>query len=211
MPIINDSLKQAKIAAPILLIVYAALLGLLILVFIISRQFDIPIARFTRDPAAIFNAHPFTGVISNIGILFWCSTSAVCFFVSALQFKKGNIAAGRFLLFSGLLTSALLFDDLFMFHEYVLPKLLHIPQYVTYLGYLVLVLIYFIKFRSEILRANYVILLIACIFFSLSILSDIFLPQRGLEFLLEDGFKLFGIVTWTIFFLRICFTQTQQE
>lgn len=210
MSLIKDSIEQVKMVAPILLVIYTILLGLLFFVFIIGAQLDIPIARFTRDPAAIFDAHPFTGAISNIGILFWCSTAAVCFFTSVIHSKKGNIEIGKFLLFSGLLTSVLLLDDLFMFHEFMFPEILHIPQIVTYLGYLVLVSIYFIKFRSAIFRTEYIILLIACIFFGLSIFCDIFLPQRGIEFLVEDGFKLFGIVTWLIFFTRTCFTQTQK-
>jgi hypothetical protein len=183
---------------------------LLFLVFIIGAQHDIPVAKFTRDPAAILHTNPFTGVISNIGILFWCSTSAVCFFSSAIHSKKGNIVVGKFLLFSGVLTSVLLLDDFFMFHEYVFPKILHIPENVSYLGYLALISIYFIKFRSAIFRSEYIILFIACIFFSLSIISDVFLPQRDMGFLVEDGFKLFGIVTWSIFLTRTCITQTQQ-
>ncbi len=210
MSFINDSIAQVKIVVHLLIVVYVILLGLLFLIAIIGAQYDIPIAHFTRDPAAILHAHPFTGVISNIGILFWCSTSAICFFASAIHFKKGSVNVATFLLFSGLLTSVLLLDDLFMLHEDIFPKYLHIPEKLIYLGYLFLFLIYLKKFNRVISQTEYIILFISFTFFFLSIFCDVVLPQEGIEFLVEDGFKLFGIVTWFIFFIRTCFVQTQQ-
>ena len=208
MSYINDSIMQIKAAGSILAIVYALLLALLVSVGIISAQFDITVDMFTRDPAALFDASPFIGVLSNIGILFWCSTVAICFFAVAFQLKNGNKIAAKFLIFSGLLTALLLFDDLFMFHETVFPEILHVPEKLVYVVYLVLILMYFIKFRESLLQTEYIILLTACMFLGLSMVSDVVLPQEGIEFLIEDGFKLFGIVTWFIYFTRTCFAYT---
>ncbi len=205
MTFVNESINQFKTTGPILAVVYIILLSVLISIAIISIKFDITVDLFTRDPAALFDASPFIGVISNIGILFWCSTATVCFFSSTLQVTHGSKIVAKFLIYSGLLTSLLLFDDLFMLHETVFPDILHIPEKVVYLVYLVLVISYFIKFRDSILQTEYVVLFLACTFFGLSVISDVLLPQEGMEFLIEDGFKLFGIVTWFIYFSRTCY------
>jgi len=211
LSLFNDSIEQGKRVAPFLAVTYAViLLGLLIPIYIMGTQLDIPMAKFTRDPAAIFRFHPFTGVLSHLGILVWCATSAICFFTSVLLAKKGNILFGKFLLVSGLVTSFLLLDDLFMFHEFVFPKLLHIPQKAVYVGYLVLMFMFFMTFKSIIIQTEYTLLFAACLFFGLSIICDVFLPQRGIEYLVEDGFKIIGIVTWAIFFARTCINQTQK-
>lgn len=210
MSFTNDSIAKVKILPHILTVAYAILLSLLFLIAIIGARYDIPLAHFTRDPAAILHAHPFTGIMSNIGILFWCSTSAICFFASAIHSKKGSAKVATFQLFSGLLTSVLLLDDLFMLHESIFPKYMRITEKPTYLGYLALVTIYLIKFRSVLFQTEYIILFIACSFFALSIICDVVLLEKGMEFLIEDGFKLFGIVTWFIFFTKTCLDQTQQ-
>ena len=39
-------------------------------------------------------------------------------------------------------------------------------------------------------------------FLGLSVISDMVLPQVGLEFLFEDGLKIMGIVSWTYFYIK---------
>lgn len=186
-----------------LAIIYIILSGLF---FIAAGHYSIPISFFTRDPAAIFKSHPFVGIISNIGILFWCATASICFFSFFIIAKQKRKETAWFLLFSGLLTTVLLLDDLLMFHEYIFPEHLHIPQKAVYVGYLVLTVMFFIRCWKSILQTEYVVLFLACSFFGLSTVCDVFLPQQGMLIFFEEAFKLFGIVTWTIFFIRTCFT-----
>lgn len=209
MSLTNNLFLQLRKLISVLAVSYIFIFGLLISVAIIGAHYNIPVAKFTRDPTAILGGHPFTGVISSIGILFWCSTLAICFFSAAIHRKNGGAIASRFLIFSGLLTLLLLLDDLFMFHEVIFPRYFHISEKAVYLGYFVLTSMYFLKFKGVIAKTEYTLLLISYVFFALSMGSDIFLPQKGLEFIVEDGFKLFGIVTWFIFFIRTCFIQIQ--
>lgn len=209
MSFLKRLIAQLKIVAPLLIVVYLILLGLLSIISIICVKYNFPIERVTRDPAVLAHFNPFTGALSNIGILFWCSTAAICFFSSTIHSKKENVKVATFLFYSGLLSSVLLLDDLFMFHERIFPKYLHIPENLVYSGYLALVSIYLIKFKSMILETEYIILLIAFGFFALSILCDVFLPSEGM-YLIEDGFKLFGIITWFIFFTKTCLTKTRK-
>lgn len=211
MSFTRKSILQIKDLISVLATSYAIIIFLLFSVAMVSAHYDIQISRFTRDPSAIFNGHPFVGVISNIGILFWCSTSAICLFVSAINLKRKNKEAAIFLLFSGLITLFLLLDDMLMFHEFMIPKYLNVSETTVYVAYLILIAMYFVKFGNLILKAEYMVLFVACVFFALSITSDVFLPQKGMGFLVEDGAKLFGIVTWFIFFVRTCFSQALQE
>ena len=97
-------------------------------------------------------------------------------------------------------------DDLFMFHDYLFPYYLGITQGYFYAWYAIFVSIYLILFRIQIQKYDYPILVLAFVFFALSIGSDILLPQEGLEYLFEDAFKFFGIVSWFIYFARACFS-----
>lgn len=206
----QNSFLQIKNLMPILAPSYLILFGLLLSVAIIGDQFHVPVSKFTRDPTHILHGHPFTGIISNIGILFWCSTAAICFFSSAIHWVNKNLMNAIFLLCSGLITLLLLLDDLFMFHEIIIPRYFHLPEIAIYFGYLTLISIYLLKFRENIMKAEYTLLFIALGFFALSIISDVFLHYEELECLVEDGCKLFGIITWFLFFIRTCFIQTQE-
>lgn len=210
MSLTKEIFLQVKNLIPVLALSYVIILGLLFSVAVIGAHYNIPVARFTRDPTVILGGRPFTGVISNIGILFWCATSAVCFFSSTIRGKNRNAIASRFLMFSGLLTLLLLLDDLFVLHETIFPIYFHIPEKAVYLGYLIITSMYFLKYRGLIVKTEYSLLFIACGFFGLSMIADIVLPQEGLEYLVEDGFKLFGIVTWFMFFMRTCFIHIQE-
>ena len=207
MKFIQQSISQLKSLLPIIALSVTPVVALLLCTAIIAVRADIPPEHFTRDPAAIFNGHPFTGVISNIGILLWCSTLAVCLFSSTIIYKLKNSETAFFLLFSGLFTAFLLFDDLLMLHESIFPKYLHIPEKLVYVGYLMGIVLYFIRFTKVILRTDYMLLLIACFFFAFSIGFDMVLPQSGWEYFLEDGLKLIGIFVWFLYFIRTCFIQ----
>lgn len=207
----QDSFQQIKSLTSILLPSYLIIFGLLLSIALIGEYFQIPVSKFTRDPIHVLNGHPFTGVLSNIGILFWCSTAAICFFGSAILWMNKSTNNSKFLLFSGMITLLLLLDDLFMLHEIMIPKYLHIPEAGVYAGYLIIVLIYLVKFREEILKAEYTLLNFALGFFALSLVTDFFSDDKELKYLIEDGFKLLGIVTWFLFFVRTCFILTQES
>ena len=82
-----------------------------------SILYDIPVYKFTADPTATLSAHPFTGLVSNIGIIFWCATVAICFFTFAIYRASNQDKISIFLLISAFLSLILLLDDLFLFHE----------------------------------------------------------------------------------------------
>jgi len=182
---------------------YAALLTLIGGIVFVSFYFDQPVKRFTSDPADISDTHPFNGFLSNVGVVLWFSTCAISFFAyyfGRLTGKNNDLL--KLLLYSGMLTLLLGVDDLFMLHEYILPETLHIPQLIVYAIYGLIVSAYFLLFYKQILVTKYNMLLLALFLLGSSVACDVLLPSRGLQYILEDGFKVLGIFTWLIYFIQ---------
>lgn len=206
-------------------LLYAPVSILLMLIFLVSWKTGIPVQVFTQDPAVIagkagltpsmeFAINPFLGIISHLGILFWCVCTSVCFFSFLLLTKKEDKRKSDrslFLRFFSLTTLILLLDDLFLFHESLAPNL-YIPEKFVYVCYALMVLFGIVRFRKVILQTKWIILFLALIFFSLSLLIDTVGvgPNRAnLSFILEDGFKLLGIASWSLYFSIASFQSFQ--
>lgn len=220
----NQTFIPSKILFKIFFYVYIPIAILLIVVFLMSFLTGIPLGTFTRDPAVIagkegvaplvsFKINPFIGIISNLGILLWCTSAVVCFFSyflgKAQKKRSGKINDFLFLRFFGSVSLLLLFDDLFLFHESIAPKMF-LPEKLVYFAYLVTVLFGIAKFRRVILRTEWSILCLAFTFFSLSIILDIsnLALNVPILFILEDGAKLLGIASWSSYFFLVSFQAT---
>ena len=197
-------LRQARTLRATLLLAYlSALLGLCVLAWI-SSTIGVPVSDFTRDPVAVMRAPFYTGLLSNLGILLWCATAAITLFGAAVLDKRGQRREWvLFLRWSGLVTTVLLFDDLFLFHERVFPEFLNIREGYVLLCYGLLMLVYLGIFHREILQTEFLALVLAGGFFAGSILVDR-LPENWMPWhhLVEDGSKFLGIVTWFLYFSR---------
>lgn len=174
---------------------------------VVSAVTEMPIAMFTRDPADIANISPFAGVISNIGILFWSAAATVCVFTFLLLKSVENKARlSWFFLVSGIITTMLMLDDLFLFHERVFPQYLHLRQRYTLVFYFMIMTVYLIGFKKIILNNKTSLLLLALSFFGLSVSVDVAAKYVAetvpFYHLFEDGFKLLGIVSWLGYFAR---------
>ena len=210
------NLNRFKNLLPILLLAYIPTVVVLI---IIKLQNVISVRHLTRDPLAIVKQPFYLGIISNLGILLWCSAAAICFFTFVVLRKDFEQRIPKsFLLFSGLVTSVLLFDDFFLLHEDFFPNYLLVPEKIAYLGYGIMLSLYLIGFRKVILRTEFIPLLLAIGWFGFSVLVDsgkIPLPSsiRGGEgeFLLEDGSKLLGIVSWFVYYTMVCIKQVKRS
>ena len=216
-----ESIKcQFKQLLPTLASVYLPTLCFLGSLVLLSLLTNTNLSYITRDPHAIANTllnlvplkplyfPVYIGVVSNLGILLWCATAATCFFSYMLLSKKlrGKPSA-TFFLWSGGISTILLFDDLFLLHEEVIPIYLGISELIVFVGYLLIFVLYFTRWRRQILQTDYLLLLLALIFFSFSILIDrssISINQDTFTFI-EDSFKFFGIVSWSTYYIRTCF------
>lgn len=210
----SNLIHQFKALLPNILIIY---LPCFFILLIIGLQTKIPIGNLTRDPLALVGKPFYFGIVSQIGNLFWCSCAAICFFSAALLTKNKPKINSLYLLYAGFFTSFLLLDDLFLIHEDVFPNYLKISEKIIYLIYVSFLIFYIMKFKRVIVNTEFLPLLLAFFFFGFSVLVDkdlIPISQYWLEnegvYLLEDGAKLLGIISWFIYFTRVCLTQIKQ-
>lgn len=208
--------SQLKPLLPILFRTYIPVLCILFAIAIIRLPSGVAIHHLTRDPSAITRTPFYFGLLSNIGVLLWCCSATVCFFSSIVLQKNINNSKefSSFLLFSGLITVLLLLDDFFLLHEEVFPYYLNVPEKVVYTGYGIAILIYLLRFRTTIVKTEFLLLFFAFAFLGLSVNIDLLqqkfsLLETSLEALLEDGTKLLGIVSWCTYFVRLCIQQVR--
>ncbi|MDH3539860.1 MAG: hypothetical protein OEP52_07695 [Acidimicrobiia bacterium] len=204
--------RQLRELGPLLAVIYVptmVALGLLVVVNVVT---NVPLRSFFIDPVSEFNAPMYIGLVSNFGVVLWASAASVCLFAGWLLLKNDDTRShGVFLVASGLISGLLMFDDLYLLHEEVLPERLHIPQPLVFAAYGVMVVGYLVRFRRLIMESDFALLFLACGFFAASLLVDVFVtPEEFLLFddypgrhLVEDGLKLLGIVGWTAYYWRL--------
>ncbi len=200
----TNLINQFKSLLPTLLVMYIPILILLVLA---GAQNKVPISYLTQDPTVVAKVPAYIGFFSNIGVLFWCATTAICLFTYAVLRENSNTSQSTlFFLFAGLINLILLFDDLFLGHEYLFPRFLRMPEEVVFAGYALVILLFLIKFWKFILKTEFLALFLAFGFFGLSIFVDI-LPEHLLpnHHIFEDGSKLLGGIGWFIYFVRTSF------
>jgi hypothetical protein len=170
--------------------------------FLSDFHFDL----LSRDPIQLLNGKPYYGIISNIGIIMWCATSAILFFSSKLLSRdKGHKQATLFLFFGGLLSLMMLIDDLFMMHDVVFPEYLNIDEEIFYVIYGLTVISIFYIYRKIILNSDYIFLILSFALLGASVMTDEALTV-GLvlnhPYLVEDSLKFLGIISWCAYFTR---------
>jgi hypothetical protein len=195
-------------ARPIAVALLSALL-VLVVVAAVSLLGHVPMPMMTRDIAALGHLHPLAGVLSNLGILLWTATAAICLFVARTERDRLSAPVARYFLCAGLLTLWLALDDGFQIHEELSPQYLHIRERYVYLALAVATVAHLWSARAVILRSNWSLLALAFGFLAGSALLDTLLAgwfkQIGeWEFFYEDGAKWLGIVCWSAYHVLAC-------
>ena len=188
---------------PTVAIASVVALGGVIITVILARETNNPIWKLAKDPAEVLRYPPYIGLLSNWGSLLWMSTAALCLFAAALMHKysAGRISL-RFIMFSGVLSLILTFDDLFRLHDYVLPALLNVPEGVFYFFYILTFILYLFTFKRQILSHDYILLMAALFLFIMSRGTYRILPVLRETMSTPDILKHFGIVFWLAYFYR---------
>jgi hypothetical protein len=195
---------------------------------VIGAVRGIPMTDFMREPQMIVHAPWYVGIISTVGCFVWAGAAAICFFGWAmLRHRAEENRFSLLLLCSGILTLQLMMDDMFMFHESVYGYYFGISENMVYVTYALTAIAGVIAFRETILKTDYLLLLIALAFMASKLVvevsdehaqrifghwaayfdpENIFGPWR---IVVEDGLKLFGIVTWLAYFWKATSTEIQ--
>lgn len=192
-----------------------ALVVLLLTAFgIWAIQIESDFSFYWRDPAAIVETSPWIGLFSNIGNFIWWIASITALFTAGLLYRvPGYRRESMFLLCWGILTAFLALDDFFMFHEWVVPTYLPVSEDALVGVYFVIALGLLIIFRDELRRTPFLLFFFALTCFAGSIIIDVIGPARfqdwglsvryvwNLEYIVEDGLKLTGIIAWAHYFV----------
>jgi len=198
--------RQIRPVALLVVIVFTPAVMALGLLVAVNQATGIKVSVFTRDPIQVLDGQAYVGVYSNVGILIWAAAAVSCFFAAAVLHRCGGERSWRkFLTASGIVTSILLIDDLFLMHELVLPEHVGIPEALIVPAYGLMLLAYLWTFRRNILATDFLILVLALGLFGFSAGIDVVALATD-EFhgvhLLEDGFKFLGIVAWTTYLVN---------
>lgn len=198
-----------------LLSIYGLIIAFLILIRLQDR---IPIYNLTRDVFVVLEAPFYTGLLQNIGAFIWCSSFAIYLFTYAVfnqRKNKDNRESKYFLFFlvySGMTSLILMLDDFFILHDKVYPTYLHLSEVFVFKIYFIIIMVYIIIFRKIIIRTPFFYLILALLFFTLSLIidvaEDIFVEKTPFidedRILFEDGSKLLGIVSWCFYCCSVC-------
>ncbi|MDQ3050087.1 MAG: hypothetical protein M3Q95_04290 [Bacteroidota bacterium] len=208
-----DVRQQIRNAAPIIVMAYAFTTAILSVVIFLGMENNVELDHFTQDPASIMNTPFYLGFFSYVGILFWCASATLCFFTRLLLHEEDPAQKRKrqFLLYSGLISTLLMFDDLFLLHEVVFPEYFMLPKNVVYLIYLNILAAYVVVFRTDILETEFLILGIAFGLLGISQFVDSLPMPIPEDSFLEDAVKLFGIVTWFTYYMRYCVQRVRSQ
>jgi len=193
---------QFRTITPVLLITWLmTILALLVSIFI-STVREIPLDTFTQDPNAKMGAPFYVGLFSNIGIMIWSAALTVCFYAASRIVKGVRRFDREFLIVSGLITLMMTLDDLYQVHEFVFPHYFSISENMVYLTYMNIYLIYFIRYRNQLLNSDFIALALAFFFLGLSTVIDLLPLPIEKDTFLEDAMKLLGAVSWLVYYMR---------
>lgn len=195
---------QVKTLPAVLLRLYVLPLLVLGLIELIEVVTGVPASSFTRDPVAVAKLPFYVGIASNIGVGMWSATSAVCFLSYALlRDRTDGRKPAMFFLVSGLMTLIFMLDDMALLHEIVVPTLFGLSEKYTFAFYILILSGYLVLFGKTILETDYLLLLVALVFFAGSLIADAFHSREApFHHMYEDGAKLMGIVAWLGYYGR---------
>ncbi len=187
--------------------------SILFITFKVGRMLGIDLGDLTRDPNTILKGHTYTGMISNAGIFFWSASATICFFTAAFLYRlKGPRQQFLLMLFAGILSFVLGFDDVFQMHEKMFSDIRYIPEQLFFLAYFVCIVFIVIVCFKTFLQTDFVLWSLALLMFAMSLVVDREIIRANSDHAFwEDSFKFTGIVLWTAYYLRTAMSIIVQQ
>jgi hypothetical protein len=181
--------------------VFAAPVAVLAGIALVRVTRHVTVATLTRDPMALLDRSPMTGLLSNLGGLVWMGAVTVCLFGAGRLRRRGRGEAAAFFAGFGALSVVLLADDMFMIHDYYAPDYLHLGERTIFAAYGLIAAALLVRFRDFIRSGPWGILAVAMVCFAASMAVDAgLIVQSDWHHLAEDGAKWLGICGWFGFF-----------
>lgn len=163
---------------------------------------DIPYENLVRDPNAIANLPKYIGFISQFGIFLWFASVGICFMGYFLirGIESVNIKS-KYLLYFGIFSLMLGLDDAYMLHEELAHRGLYEEMFFGV--YAVMLLVFILKFLKLFFQTHFILLILSGFCLASSIAVD---KYDHTLFLLDDSFKVSGIVFWFVYFFRTVYS-----
>ena len=179
------------------------LIGFLLgMIQLIHAWRDIPYENLVRDPNAIADLPKYIGFISQFGIFLWFASVGICFMGYFLirGIESVNIKS-KYLLYFGIFSLMLGLDDAYMLHEELAHRGLYEEMFFGV--YAVMLLVFILKFLKLFFQTHFILLILSGFCLASSIAVD---KYDHTLFLLDDSFKVSGIVFWFVYFFRTVYT-----
>jgi hypothetical protein len=211
-------INLAKIYIPACLFIF--------LLWLLTQNTQISIYELVADPTEVGKLAPYTGLVSTLGVLFWCGAGSICFFSAYLLklSQKSNSKWSFFFLVSAYFILLFLIDDLFQLHENFSTlifgveaniaqtnrPLQHLLETIVFVIYGSLFTLYIFYFRKLIYQTNLLVLILALLFFTISLVIDVLFEGMKGDYILEEGFKLLGIISILTYYIKSCYQKIKQ-
>ena len=191
--------------------IYFLMFSLFLFTYAFSNVKGIEVSYFLRDPITTMKVPFYIGFLSNVGMFLWAFTVGICFFTCHVMEKSKETEGAKFIFYSGILSFVLLIDDFFLLHEIIMPAYFKISEKLLFLIYAVYLFFIVVKFNKFIMETEYIYLILALFLFFDSLIVDFFreilklgMKIDSLGMMVEDGSKIFGALTWFIFYAKTC-------
>jgi hypothetical protein len=191
-----------------MLLTAAGAAALVFVSWLAVRHRELEPGYLTRDPVSVFGGEWYAGAISTLGIIVWAAAAGSAL-LGARVAMRSDMPFGGFLLSLGTLSTVLMLDDAFLFHEKIAPSDLGVHQRFVYLLYAVLVSAWIVRYRETLRRTEWQLLAAAGVLFAGSFAVDAWesvdesLLEHSGTFVAEDGLKFVGISMWTLYVARL--------
>lgn len=203
-------------------ILYVLCCLFILFVYLLTENTSISVYELVADPNEVGQVASYTGFVSTIGTLIFSATATICLFCAYLigQIEPRSKKWSTFLKFSGYFVLLLLADDLWQIHENFFTLLLgetnnraiqNLHETIVFGIYGLLFGAYIIRFKKLLYQTKLLTLILTFLFFGLSAIIDLLLEDISGHFILEEGFKLLGIVSFSIYYFEVCFQQVRRS
>jgi hypothetical protein len=179
------------------------LIGFLLgMIQLIHAWRNIPYENLVRDPNAITGMPKYIGFISQFGVFLWFASVGICFMGYFLTRGIESVnQKSKYLLYFGIFSLMLGLDDAYMLHEELAHRGLYEEMFFGV--YAVMLLVFILKFLKLFFQTYFILLVLSGFCLASSIAVD---KYDHTLFLLDDSFKVSGIVFWFVYFFRTVYT-----
>lgn len=191
--------RQLRVAIP-LIPVWG---GGMVVMALIALQREGLVQELLMDANQVAGVKWYTGIVTYLGVLSWSTAVVSASWGAWLCRLAERREAMRFLLSGALITAYVLADDLLQLHAELIPHHTPLPKRAAEALIVGAVVVWLVRYRGEITRTRWVVLLGAGSALVLSVLIDALGGWHSprLQLLAEDGAKLLGTLGWATYFV----------